>query len=240
MKPPDTRPFHFQQFSLHHHKSTMKVGTDAVLLALWTGLDGVRSVLDIGTGSGIITLLLAARNSTLKVDAVEMDTASFEEASANFSDSPFTGRLHTFLTDIQDFVPEKEKRYDLLISNPPFFINDYRPGQSQRKLARHTDTLRYEQLIAVALRLMKPEGRFSLVLPYRESKVFLKLAEQSGLYLQQQMLIFPKPCSEPNRINLLFGLHPVILKTEKFIIRNEEGTFTKQYIDMVKNYYLST
>lgn len=240
MSAPDTRPFHFQQFSLHHHRSTMKVGTDAVLLGIWTELKGVTDVLDIGTGCGIIPLLLAARSAKIKVDAVELDLGSFEESSENFMQSPFAGRLQVFHADINDFVPEVGRKYDLIISNPPFFINDHRPVLTGRKLARHTDTLRYDQLVETALRLLNPDGRFSVVLPYRESKVFLKLAEQSGLHLQRRMLIFPKPCKEPNRINLLLGNSATVPMTEKFIIRNEDGFFTQQYLTKVKDFYLSS
>ena len=239
MSIPDKRPFHFQQFSLFHHRSTMKVGTDAVLLGIWTDLRSVEEVLDIGTGCGIIPLLLAARSADVKVDAVELDAVSYEEASGNFSQSPFSDRLQAFHADINRFVPEGDKRYDLVISNPPFFINDHRPEHKGRKLARHADTLRYDQLVAAVLRLMKPGGRFSVVLPYRESKVFLELAGQAGLFLQRQMLIFPKPCKEPNRVNLLLGASAAHPETEKFNIRNEDGSFTQQYLDMVKNYYLS-
>ncbi len=235
---PDTRPFHFQQFSLFHHRSTMKVGTDAVLLGIRTNLNGVEEVLDIGTGCGIIPLLLAARNTEVKVDAVELDTASFEEASGNFLQSPFANRLHAFHADIKCFVPVAGKKYDLVISNPPFFINDRRPEHQGRKLARHTDALRYDQLVVAVLRLVKPEGRFSVVLPYRESRVFLELAGKSGLNLHRRMLIFPKPCKEPNRINMLLGFSAAVVETEKFIIRNEDGSFTRQYIDTVKDFYL--
>ncbi len=240
MRVTDTRPFHFQQFSLYHHRSTMKVGTDAVLLGIRTELEGVTDVLDVGTGCGIIPLLLAARSTKIKVDAVELDLASFEESSENFQQSPFAGRLQAFHADINHFDPATEKEYDLVISNPPFFINDHRPEHTGRKMARHTDSLRYDQLVLLVLRFMKPEGHFSVVLPYRESKVFLELAEESGLHLQHRMLIFPKPCKEPNRVNLLLGTSAAILETEKFIIRNEDGSFTRQYLNTVKDFYLSS
>ncbi len=240
MSAPDTRPFHFQQFSLYHHRSTMKVGTDAVLLGIWTELGGVTDVLDIGTGCGIMPLLLAARCTKIKVDAVELDLDSFEEASENFMQSPFAGRLQAFHADINNFVQDTVKKYDLIISNPPFFINDHRPEREGRKLARHTDTLHYDQLVEAALRLLKPDGRFSVVLPYRESKVFMELAEQSGLHLQRRMQIFPKPCKVPNRVNMLLGNSAAVPETEKFIIRNEDGFFTQQYLNMVKDFYLSS
>ncbi len=239
MSAPDKRPFRFQQFSLSHHRSTMKVGTDAVLLGIWTDLEKVTDVLDIGTGCGIIPLLLAARSAKIKVDAVELDFDSFEESSENFLQSPFAGRLKTFHADINYFAPEAGKRYDLVISNPPFFINDRRPQRTGRRLARHTDSLRYDQLMSSVLRLMKPDGHFSVVLPYRESKVFLEIAEQSGLNMQHRLLIFPKPCKEPNRVNLLVGYSAAAPVTEKFIIRNEDGSFTRQYLHTVKDFYLS-
>ncbi len=239
MSAPDTRPFHFKQFSLSHHHSTMKVGTDAVLLGIWMELDGVKEVLDVGTGCGILPLLLAARKASVQVDAVELDEASAREASENFRLSPFAGRLQIFHADINNFVPDAGKKYDLVISNPPFFVNDQRPEKKSRQMARHSDTLSYEQLAKAGERLLKQQGRFAVVLPYCESRLFLKAAAEAGLHLHKQMLIFPRPCKEPNRVNLLLGFSVAVPQTEKFIIRQENGIFTQEYLDMVKNYYLS-
>ncbi len=236
----DTRPFHFRQFSLFHHRSTMKVGTDAVLLGVWTPVEGVKTVLDIGTGCGILTLLLAARDSALQADAVEIDPASCAEAQDNFRQSPFAGRLRLFCSAVEDFRKGERPSYDLVISNPPFFINDHRSPHKPRRLARHADTLPYDRLIASVVRLLHPAGRFAVVLPYRESGYFLRLAAEAGLQLQQRMLIFPKPCREPNRVNLLLGFENGPVKEQKLMIRDENGVLTPQYTDMVKNYYLST
>jgi tRNA1Val (adenine37-N6)-methyltransferase len=237
----DHRPFHFQQFSLYHHRSTMKVGTDAVLLGIWTPLDGNEKVLDIGTGCGILPLLLAARCGDVTVDAVDIDPDSAEEARMNFERAPFSGRLRAFQADIRNAKALNRHHYDLIVSNPPFFLNDHRPVREDRKRARHTDSLSYEDLIKAAGYYLKPGGRFSVVLPYRQSRIFLELARVAGFFVQRQMLIFPKPCKEPNRVNLLLGKNPENkMETEKFIIRDEKGNFTSQYIDMVKNYYLST
>jgi tRNA1Val (adenine37-N6)-methyltransferase len=202
-------------------------------------LDKVKTCLDIGTGCGILSLLLAARSPDIRIDAVELDNASAREAGENFRNSPYAGRLEAVHADINDFKPSGNKEYDLIVSNPPFFINDHRPQRQERKLARHTDSLSYAQLVAAVSRLLSPGGHFSVVLPYRESRYFLELAEKAGLFLVRQMLIFPKPCREPNRVNLLLGTSYVLPVLEKFIIRNEEGVFTGQYLDMVKNYYLS-
>ena len=235
---PDTRPFHFKTFSLYHHRSTMKVGTDAVLLGIWTELSAVQNVLDVGAGSGILSLLLAAR-SDFKIDALELDAASCEEAAANFEAANFRSEFHVIPSDFNTYAHTSERKYDLIISNPPFFINDQKSEKQSKRQARHTDTLTYEQLIDGAMRLLHAEGKISVVLPYRESRIFVQHAKASGLYLQRQMIIFPKPCMEPNRINLLFSRKEMTATTEKFIIRNEDGSFTSQYRNFVGDYYLS-
>lgn len=234
----DTRPFHFQTFSLNHHRSTMKVGTDAVLLGIWTELTGVKSVLDVGAGCGIISLLLASRK-TLAADAVELDRDSFEEASRNFAESPFSDRLRIFHSDFNDFVPPENKKYDLIVSNPPFFINDLQSKDPKKSLARHTQSMTYEQLVNGAVRLLNPEGKISVVLPYRESRFFLQVVQDAGFFVEKKMLIFPMLGKEPNRINLLFARQPADEQTEMFTIRDEDGKFTSQYVDLVKDFYVS-
>ncbi len=234
----DTRPFHFKTFSLHHHRSTMKVGTDAVLLGIWTDLTGVKTALDVGAGCGIISLLLASR-APLFVDAVELDQDSFEEAFQNFENSPYSDRITIFRFDFNDFDPQENKKYDLIISNPPFFINDLHSTNPKKRMARHTQTLSYEQLLQGSQKLLNPEGKISVILPYKESRIFLALAESEGFFVEKKLLIFPMLGKEPNRINLLIGQTAANEQTEKFIIRNEDGNFTSQYIDLVKDYYLS-
>ena len=234
----DTRPFHFKSFSLHHHRSTMKVGTDAVLLGIWADLNGVKTVLDVGAGCGIISLLLASRTS-LFVDAVELDHESSEEASRNFEDSPYSDRLKIFQSDINDFVPPGNKKYDLIVSNPPFFINDLHSKNPKKRMARHAQKLSYEQLLQDSKKLLNPEGKISVVLPYRESRLFLQMAISEGFFVEKKMLIFPVAGKEPNRINILLSQRSAGELTEKFIIRDEDGNFTRQYVDFVKDYYLS-
>lgn len=238
MRTPDTRPFHFKQFSLYHHRSTMKVGTDAVILGVWTDVEAVSEALDIGTGSGILSLLLAAR-CQCRIEAIEIDQASVEEASDNFSNSPFANRLFIHQADFNSFAKQNKKRYDLIVSNPPFFINDRKSEKEHKRLARHADTLTYEQLIDGALHLLKPTGHLSVVLPYREGQQFIQLASRKGLFVQRQMLIFPRPCQSPNRMNIQLGFYQQPLQTEKFIIRNDNGSFSSQYISTLGNFYTS-
>jgi len=216
----------------------MKVGTDAVLLGIWADLNGVKTVLDVGAGCGIISLLLASRTS-LFVDAVELDHESSEEASRNFEDSPYSDRLKIFQSDINDFVPPGNKKYDLIVSNPPFFINDLHSKNPKKRMARHAQKLSYEQLLQDSKKLLNPEGKISVVLPYRESRLFLQMAISEGFFVEKKMLIFPVAGKEPNRINILLSQRSAGELTEKFIIRDEDGNFTRQYVDFVKDYYLS-
>ena len=229
--------FHFKHFSLNHDHSTMKVGTDAVLLGSWVEVKPTDWVLDIGTGCGVLPLILAQRGIA-KVHAVDLDEASALEAAQNFQASQWNRQLFAFHADIRKFT--MQCAYDLIISNPPFFINSFKCDADRRNQARHTDTsLAFSDLIATVRRLLKPDGRFALVLPVRESHDFLPLAEYENLYLYSKENIIPIEGKEPNRVNLelCFGKPDSFHETE-LIIRHEDGTFTDGYQERVKDFYL--
>ena len=233
----DARPFHFKHFSLFHHRSTMKVGTDAILLGRWVEVRPTDLVLDIGTGCGLLPLMLAQKGVS-QVDAVDIDKASIEEATINFKASQWRDQLNAYCANIIDF--QTDRRYDLIVSNPPFF-NRYSKCDSERKSrARHNDvTLSYESLCAVVCRLLKPDGRFALVLPVNASMEFLKVAEKSVLFLHKQLTIIPIEGRNPNRVNLELRKVPcdeVISQT--FTIRDAANRFTKEYNAFLKDFYL--
>ena len=233
----DARPFHFKHFSLFHHLSTMKVGTDAILLGRWTEVNPTDVVLDIGTGCGLLPLMLSQK-SVAQVDAVDIDKASIEEATINFEASQWREHLKAYCTDIVNF--QTDKKYDLIISNPPFF-NRFSKCDSERKSrARHNDvTLSYESLCAVVVRLLKPDGRFALVLPVTASMEFLKVAEKSGLFLHKMLNIIPTEGEAPNRVNLeLQRIKPIEIQEDSFLIRYKDKRFTDQYHEYLKEYYL--
>jgi len=233
----DARPFHFKHFSLFHHRSTMKVGTDAILLGRWVEVKPTDVVLDIGTGCGLLPLMLSQKGVT-QVDAVDIDAASIEEATINFKASQWRDQLQAICTDITDY--QTDKKYDLIVSNPPFF-NRYSKCDSERKSrARHNDvTLSYEALCAVVCRLLKPDGRFALVLPVNASVEFLKVAGKSGLFLHKRMTIIPIAGREPNRLNLeLQLLKPSEIQETTFVIRDVNNRFTNQYCEYLKDFYL--
>ena len=229
--------FHFKHFSLCHDRSTMKVGTDAVLLGAWANVKPTDWVLDIGTGCGVLPLMLAQKGIA-KAHAVDLDEASALEAAENFQASQWNRQLFAFHADIRKFT--MQCAYDLIISNPPFFINSYKCDADRRNQARHTDTsLTFSDLIASVRRLLKPDGRFVLVLPERESHDFIPLAEQANLYLYRKENIIPIEGKDPNRVNLEFHYgKPKTVSVSDLIIRHEDGTFSKEYLESVREYYL--
>ena len=234
----DCRPFFFKKFALFHHRSTMKIGTDAILLARWVEVTANDDVLDIGTGCGLIPLMLAQKGIK-SADAVEIDKDSCEEAAQNFSNSAWKLRLSAINADVKVYAAHCEKKYDLIVSNPPFYFGDNIPEKAKKGLARHTNTLGYNDLLASVKKLLKPDGRFALVLPALESKTFLKEAENQSFFLQKEMKIVPIEGKEPNRINMQLVVNQVdVIGTETFVLRNKDHTFTNYYKDFLKDYYL--
>ncbi len=233
----DARPFHFKHFSLYHHRSTMKVGTDAILLGCWTSVKPTDVVLDIGTGCGLLPLMLSQKGVE-HVDAVDIDKASIEEATVNFEASQWHEHLKAFCVDIVDF--QMDKKYDLIVSNPPFF-NRFSKCDSERKSrARHNDAgLSYATICQEVCRLMKHDGRFALVLPADVSMAFLDTAKRYGLYLHKRMTIVPIAGKEPNRVNLELGFGKCDnVREDTFVIRDADKRFTAQYNEFLKDYYL--
>ena len=223
----DQRPFFFKRFALFHHRSTMKIGTDAILLGRWVEVNGDDEVLDIGTGCGLLPLMLAQKGIK-SADAVEIDQDSFEEAAQNFSNSAWKSRLFAINDDIKRYAESCSKKYDLVVSNPPFFFGDNIPEKEKKGLARHTNTLSYNDLLVSVKKLLKPDGRFALVLPARESLTFLKDAENQGFFLKKEMKIVPIEGKEPNRINMQLVVNQVdSVESETFILRHPDHSFTK-------------
>lgn len=215
----------------------MKVGTDAVLLGAWAEVQSTDWVLDIGTGCGILPLMLAQKG-IVKVHAVDLDEASVLEAAENFQASQWSRQLFAFHADIRKFT--MQCAYDLIISNPPFFINSYKSDTDRKNQTRHTDTsLSFVELASTVKRLLKPEGRFVLVLPERESHDFIPIAEKYHLFVHQCQQIIPLEGKEPNRVNLelRFGKPDTVQVTE-LVMRKADNSFTEAYNDVVKPYYL--
>ena len=235
----DCRPFFFKKFGLFHHRSTMKIGTDTIILGRWVEVSEGDDVLDIGTGCGLLPLMLAQKGIK-SADAVEIDRDSFEEAAQNFRNSAWNSQLLAINEDVKEYSNHCAKKYDLIVSNPPFYFGDNIPEKGKKGLARHTNTLSYKDLLVSVKKLIKPNGRFALVLPAIESKTFLKEAENQGFYLEKEMKIVPIEGKEPNRINMQLVVNQIdSIESETFILRNPDHSFTKDYKEFLKDYYLN-
>lgn len=234
----DCRPFFFKKFAMFHHRSTMRIGTDAVLFARWVDVKSSDNVLDIGTGTGIIPMILSQKGVGF-VDAVELDADSYQEAKLNFSISAWNENLNVINTDVRNYADETDEKYDLIVSNPPYYDSDVKPIKEKKVMARHVSTLNFRDLLISSKKMMKEDARFAVVLPYYESRLFIKEAVSLGFYLQKEFLISPIEGKDPNRVNMQFVLYEVEdADTTLFTIRNSDYSYTNQYKEFLKDYYL--
>jgi len=215
----------------------MKIGTDAIILSRWVEVYPDDDVLDIGTGCGLIPLMLSQKGIH-HADAVEIDFDSYEEARLNFTNSAWKTQLAVYHKDVKIFADFNAQKYDLIVSNPPFFFGDNIPQKEKKGLARHTNTLNYKDLLISVKKMLKLNGRFALVLPAVESVAFIKIASELGFYLQKEMKIVPIEGKEPNRINMQLVVNQTKTESETFVLRNENHVFTKEYKEFLKDFYL--
>jgi tRNA1Val (adenine37-N6)-methyltransferase len=215
----------------------MKVGTDGVLLGAWATLHNAGTILDIGTGSGVIALMLAQRTSpTCVIDAVELEHEDAGQARENVAASPWPDKVHVHTTSIQHFVPSHQ--YDLIISNPPFFINSQEPPDARRIQARHTVSLSYEDLLQAVVRLLKPSGTFQVVLPYLEGLHFITLASSRLLYCTRQWSFRTRPEKPVERLLLEFSFQDGTLDTGEILLYDTGDAWSDQYKMLTKSFYL--
>ena len=228
--------FQFRKFSIHDDQSTMKVGTDAVLLAtLASPSNKPYSILDIGTGSGVIALILAQRYALAQIDAIDIDARSIAQASQNFCQSPWSSRLRAILCDAQQY--QTQSPYDLIVSNPPYFQNSLKAPDQRRTLARHNDTLPFSQLIHSVNRLLAPEGTFSCILPVVESSILVRNAQSSGLHLASIIHIHNRPENDPIRTITTFTRQSTPTVEVNHSIRNSDNTYSDWYRQLTSDFY---
>ncbi len=216
----------------------MKVGTDAILLGIWCDISDANFILDVGTGSGIIALLLASR-SKANIHAVELDEDSIKEAEINFNN--FSGNQLTIIhDDFNNFANSTSQKYDLIISNPPFFKNSLLPDNKSRKAARHTQSLSHSQLCKGVTFLLSNNGKFCIVLPYGIAANFIDTANNFNLHLHRQQIIYPKPNTQANRVNMEFRFKkPLLVISDEIILRDEDNTHSLKYKKFVKDYLIN-
>lgn len=230
--------FSFKQFTVYHDKCAMKVGIDGVLLGAWTNVENCDSMLDIGTGTGLIALMLAQR-SLATVDAIDIDGDAILQAKENIENSPWKDRIHTQKNSLQELTKICSKQYDLIVSNPPYFVNSTKTPLENRTAARHTDSLSHEELIRHAKLLLKPTGRLCLILPVIEGFQCIEYASKTGLYCNKQVTVYPKPNAIAKRLLLEFSIFPTQKTSSELIIESEERHhYSPEFSILAKDFYL--
>ncbi len=235
---PKNNYFQFKQFKITQEKAAMKVGTDGVLLGAWTDVANVKSALDVGAGTGVIALILAQRSQAI-IEAVEIEEHAAEEAAGNFRNSPWAKRLKLYPGSFQEFVAKTTAKYDLVISNPPFFVNDQRSKNSKLAIARHSDLLSPDELAAGAKKLLSENGRLSVILPVPNAIKFISLAEKQGLFLQRLTEVKPKKNKIAHRYLMEFGRFKREFERNSLIIHlDDDSDFREEYKKLTCDFYL--
>lgn len=230
--------FKLKHFEVQHHRSAMKVGTDALVLGAWLKPDeNTKSILDVGTGCGIIALMLAQKSESV-IDAIDIDKPTIDEASLNFRNSPWSNRLKAIYSSIQSFNPEPVKKYDLIVSNPPFFQKSLLPKSDKLKLAKHTANFPMDVFIRKSFDLLNVDGKLAVILPAEESLVFLLQAKNTGFFESKTLNTYPKTGRSLNRKVLVVSKvgveNPVI---ECLVIRDTVGNYTDQYKILTRDFH---
>jgi len=244
--------FQFKQFKIFHDKCAMKVGTDGVLLGAWTSLDSLtndlsKRVLDIGTGSGLIALMIAQRTSyinNISIDALEIEENAYTQASKNVMLSPWKDKIQTIQGDFTDTMILKKlvnnsELYQLIVSNPPYFVDSLNSPNKQRTVARHTQTgFNFNHLIKGVIRLLDTNGLFSLILPTDEANKFIKLANDKKLYLTKRTNLLTKPGGKIRRVLMQFEKKKNHCTEDEMLIEISRHQYSDEYKALTSEFYL--
>lgn len=229
--------FSFKEFTIHQDKSAFKVGTDGVLIGASAEVKGAKKILDIGCGTGLIAIMIAQRCDA-QIYAIEPDHESYLQACDNAALTRWKNRIRIQHTSLQHFDPEAEK-FDLIVTNPPYFVDSLKSTDLRKSLARHNVSLTAEELLKGVCRLLDSEGLFQLIMPYVEGNIFIATAAEYGLYCNNILKIRPLPDSEIRRLILTFSR--LKIKPAEGFLTIEHGRrheFTEEYINLTKDFYL--
>ena len=231
--------FHFKKFSIDDSKAAMKIGTDAVLLGAWTRCGNETRILDIGTGSGILALMMAQRTKAI-IDAVEIHSDAANLARKNVQLSPWSEQIHIFNSSIQEFSVKTKNKYSLIICNPPFFTDSLKAADKARNTARHNDTLPVKDLLKITSELLIEEGKAAFILPADAFENWITAA--SNLYLYPAIITKVKssPNHDPHRVMVVYARdkEPEVIVNELYIY-SSKGIYTKEYSELTRDFYLN-
>jgi tRNA1Val (adenine37-N6)-methyltransferase len=231
--------FTFKQFFVAHDRCAMKVGTDGILLGAWAPVANVKRVLDIGSGSGLLALMLAQRtDESVTLDAVELDPQAAEQAAENLADSPWASRVRVHCADALAWGPEQTARYDLIVSNPPYFVPGVRCATPQREQARYTASLDHVGLLNCATGLISEEGFFCVVLPESTGSAFIAKAQEIGWYLRLRTDIAETDAKLPHRVLLALSPKEGECFSDRLVIRGADQRYSDDYTALTHPFYL--
>ncbi len=229
--------FHFQQFSINQDKTAMKISTDGVLFGACCNFENAENILDIGTGTGLLSLM-AAQKSAAKITAVEIDNDAYLQAEENVKNSKFSDRIKIFHGDFLTFYKTCGEKYGYIISNPPFFENAFKSNDYKRNFARHTDSLPFEKMILGVKEIILENGFFSVIIPFDKSLDFVKLCALSKLHLCKKISVYSKSNVPPLRVILTFSKQILPMKYDEITIYKKNKTYSEKFKELTKDFYL--
>ena len=230
--------FRFKQFSVVHEKAAMKVGTDGVLLGAWCDVDSACQVLDVGTGCGLIALMVAQRNPLCHILGIDIDADAIEEARFNFSQSLWDDRLEARWVDFNDFAQDAQGRYDLIVSNPPFFTNGVLSPIERRKNARHALSLTFGQLLSKAKPLLNPHGVMAFITPAESFQEIVKICTFNSFNIKRITSVCPLVESPPKRLLWELTQVPCVTERNQLVIETSALNYTQEYRALCHDFYL--
>lgn len=234
--------FKFKEFVVKQDKTAMKIGTDAVLLGSWCSLlHYPNTVLDIGSGTGVLALMIAQRSNATTIDAVELDENAYEQTVENFEKSDWGDRLFCYNASFQNFATEMQEdneTYELIISNPPFYTDDFKSENTARNTARFTSSLSFDELLNGVSKLLSKNGKFSTIIPFKEQEKFIKIATKNKLFINRICTVKGNPTSEIKRNLIELSFEKTEIKKEDLIIELKRHQYTQEYINLTKEFYL--
>ncbi len=231
--------FAFKQFCIEQENTAMKVSTDGILLGAWVNLSGVKSLLDVGAGTGLLSLMCKQRAECLFVTAVEIESGAFQDSSLNIQNSPWQGGISLHQSAIQDF--QTETKFDLVISNPPYFNDSLKGPSAARNLARHTDSLSFSALLNEFKRLSHSKSRLAVVLPYKEGLEFIALAQPQGLHIVRKCEVKTTERKAASRLLLEFeyATNSGLIEAENTVLCiHENGQYSEDFTALCRDFYL--
>lgn len=227
--------FTFKQFEIRQDRCAMKVGTDGVLLGAWARVEHCKRILDVGTGTGLVALM-AAQRSHAEVVGIDLDADAVSQAAENAAASPWGSRVQVMAADVKEYADTQS--YDAILCNPPFFENSLKCPDAARTMARHTDTLTFDDLARCAARLLAPDGEFSVVIPYDRTTDMTVSAACYGLFATRQTIVYPFEGARPKRMLMAFSKQGGAHTPAPLYIQDAQRIHTPEYVALVKDFYL--